>query len=364
MRIKELEQYGLDKRTIDYYTNLKMIPYNTKKDSKYRDYDENSVIAIKKIVILKEAGLSVKEIKAALENHSYFTTAMWNKHIDQLKKRMIETQKYYEEMIHYAEELRDSSSLALHFAEDFDNPQESRIYTKVMAYVFNKLHEFINSFFEDAFVDNIKNFQDEDINDLADYVFLFFQKLERLYNKGVSADSSDVQQLLNIMHQRLLKYYGTAVYYMYTLIKDIPLKDFDIPEDEIEDYSLEMEMLGICAQWFKKTKTIEAAADLDAFAIEFADEIRAFDNKVEDSTYDVMAEIIKEICQWPSQISKESVSDIGIMSGFEIGENWIQKESDNSSNLSEEEKAFVNYLFSAISSYIHHLQEESGISHV
>ena len=52
------------------------------------------------------------------------------------------------------------------------------------------------------------------------------------------------------------------------------------------------------------------------------------------------------------------------MSGFEIGENWIQKESDNSSNLSEEEKAFVNYLFSAISSYIHHLQEESGISHV
>ena len=54
MRIKQLEKYGLDKRTIDYYTNLGMIPYTTEDGSKYRDYGDDAVVAVKKIVIRRD----------------------------------------------------------------------------------------------------------------------------------------------------------------------------------------------------------------------------------------------------------------------------------------------------------------------
>ena len=103
MRIKQFEEYcqpyGLDKRTIDYYSNLGLIPYTTKGAANYREYDDTSIDAVKKIVILRDVGLPLKSIKEALSNPSYFTTAVWNSHIKALKEHLAETQKKYEDMI-------------------------------------------------------------------------------------------------------------------------------------------------------------------------------------------------------------------------------------------------------------------------
>ncbi len=363
MRIKQLEKYGLDKRTIDYYTNLGMIPYTTEDGSKYRDYGDDAVVAVKKIVILRDVGLSVKEIKEALNNHSYFTTAMWNKHIEQLKERMIEAQRHFEEMIHYAEELRDSSSMVLRFAEEFDDPSESRIYTKIMAHVFSKIRSFIYSLSQDGILESSTS-QDEDISDLSDFFDVFIQRLERFHDKGIAPEAIEVQQLLGTLHQRLLRYYGTAVYYIYTIIKDIPPKDLGISEDDSEDYALFLEMFDICANWFRYAKSIDAALDMEMFASKFASEIKAFDEKVEESTYDAMAEIIQDVCKLPSQISLDFASEQKFKYGFEAGMDWAKEDLNDPSDLSEEGKAFEAYLFSAIKEYIHSLHSDPSSNEI
>lgn len=354
MRIKQLEKYGLDKRTIDYYTNLGMIPYTTEDGSKYRDYGDDAVVAVKKIIILRDVGLSVKEIKEALNNHSYFTTAMWNKHIEQLNERMIESQQHFEEMIRYAEELRDSSSLALRFTEEFDDPNESRIYTRVMAHVFSKVRGFVRSLSQDGIPESSTS-QDEDISDLSDFVDVFIQRLARFYDKGIAPEAVEVQQLLSTLHQRLLRYYGTAVYYIYTVIKDIPPKDLGISEDDSEDYALFLEMFDICANWFRYAKSIDAALNMEMFASKFASEIKAFDEKVEESTYDTMAEIIQDICRLPSQNTLDLALVEKFKYGFEAGKNLAIEDVDDSSDYSEEGKAFEAYLFSALKEYVHRL---------
>ncbi len=357
MRIKELVKYGLDKRTIDYYTNLGMIPFTTEDGSNYRDYGEDAVVAVKKIVILRDVGLSVKEIKEALENHSYFTTAMWNKHIEQLREEKIKAQQHFDDMIRYAEELRDSSSAALRFAGEFDDPLEGRIITKITAHMNKKLRSFLKSIAQDDYLDSTKS-QDNDINDLLDFVVVFFQRLERFYDKGIASDAADVQQLLSTLHQRLLRYYGIAVYYVYTLFKDLSPKDLGISEDDVEDFNLFIEMFDIIANWFRHAKSIEAAADLSAFASEFASEIKAFDDKVEDSSYDAMSEIIKDICEWPSQITPDSNLEEHIMFGVETGQEWAREDTSRSDEIPDEASKFVYYLLSAVKDYISHLQNE------
>lgn len=359
MRIKELVKFGLDKRTIDYYTTLRMIPFTTEAGSNYRDYGEDAVVAVKKIVILRDVGLSVKEIKEALENHSYFTTAMWNKHIEQLKEEKAKAQQHFDEMIRYAEELRDSSSAALRFAGEFDDPSEGRIITKVAAHMNKKLRAFLNSLSQDDYLDSIKS-QDSDTSDLLDFVAVFIQRLERFYDKGIASDVADVQQLLHTLHQRLLRYYGIAVYYVYTIFKDLSPNDLGISEEDAEDFNLFVEMFDIIANWFRHAKSLEAASDLNAFASEFASEIKAFDDKVEDSSYDAMAEIIKDICEWPSQITSESSLEEHFMIGVEAGQDWAKEKIIGSDEMSEEANKFADYLASAVKIYINHLQNQSS----
>ena len=360
MRIKELVQYGLDKRTIDYYTNLKMIPFTTQDGLNYRDYGDDAVVAVKKIVILRDVGLSVKEIREALKNHSYFTTAMWNKHIEQLKVEKAKAQQHFDDMIRYAEELRDSSSVALRFAREFDDPSEGRILTKITAHINKKARAFLNAISEDDYLDSIKS-QDSDISDLLDFIAIFFQRLDRLYDKGIASDTADVQQLLSTLHQRLLRYYGIVIYYAYTLFKDLSPNDLGISEEDSEDFNLFIEMFDIIANWFRHAKSIDAAADLSAFASQYADEIKAFDDKVEDSSYDAMCDIIKDLCEWPSQLTLDSSVEEHIMYGAETGQNWAIEDIGASDVSHDEASKYVDYLLSAVKTYIAHLQNVPSI---
>ena len=353
MRIKKFEEYcqpyGLDKRTIDYYSNLGLIPYTTKGAANYREYDDTSIDAVKKIVILRDVGLPLKSIKEALSNPSYFTTAVWNSHIKALKEHLAETQKKYEDMIRYAEDLRDSASMALTIVRDFDSPEESRIMTQLSAHLYRKLRVFLKS--QEALLAPNNNHLDDDISDLVDTVTIFSQKLDILYEKGYEASSPEMQQLIGRTYQQIMKNYGVIVYYFYTMLEDIKPSDLGVSDDEIEDYELYKTMLGICADWFREAKTIEAALDTATFAEHFKDRIAAFDRIIDDSSFDVLVDIIKSICEIPNDALENGFSAEPFKGSYRMGFELANEETDLSEEDDKEISAIEEYLLSAISIY-------------
>lgn len=69
MTIKEVEeQLGLSRATIRFYEKEKLITPK-RNGNTYREYSEEDIVAIKKIVILRKLGFSVAEIKDFLEDH-------------------------------------------------------------------------------------------------------------------------------------------------------------------------------------------------------------------------------------------------------------------------------------------------------
>ena len=70
MTIKQLEQQlEIPRATIRFYEKEKLI--NPKRnDNSYREYDDEDVVALKKIIILRKIGLSVSDIKKVLDGES------------------------------------------------------------------------------------------------------------------------------------------------------------------------------------------------------------------------------------------------------------------------------------------------------
>ena len=66
MTIKQLEQQlEIPRATIRFYEKEKLI--NPKRnDNSYREYDDEDVVTLKKIIILRKIGLSVSDIKKKL----------------------------------------------------------------------------------------------------------------------------------------------------------------------------------------------------------------------------------------------------------------------------------------------------------
>ena len=176
MRIAQLvKEYGLDRRTIDYYSNLepRLIPYKLEPNGKYRDYGPDAVIVVKKIIILRDAGLSEKKIKEALKDPSYFTTAKWNEHIADLRKKIDSINT----MIEYAEDLRDTYSYSLRFENEFDNARESTIFTRLSAVILNKIKPYV--FSQDRLLDLVDTMP----NDISDVISSYYTFISNIYKK-------------------------------------------------------------------------------------------------------------------------------------------------------------------------------------
>ena len=128
MRIGKLaDKYSLDTRTIDYYSNTaKILPYKTLPGSNYRDYDEESERTLLKILIFRDAGLSISQITDALKDPSYFTKAKLEEHIAKIKKHREEDMKRYDDMIEFAENLRDTEMMLPQIIQIFKNTRLMR----------------------------------------------------------------------------------------------------------------------------------------------------------------------------------------------------------------------------------------------
>ena len=87
MRIKELsEKYNVDKRTIDYYTREGLLPYEPENlINNYRQYYEESERILKRILILREIGYSISEVKEMLYSGESFS----NERLEYCKAQLI-----------------------------------------------------------------------------------------------------------------------------------------------------------------------------------------------------------------------------------------------------------------------------------
>lgn len=115
MRINELsKKYNVDKRTIDYYSNVaKILPFTQNEGSnKYRDYDVNSEKALKRILILRELGFSIDEVRSRLNNPYIFSSEMMDYYIEELKKKREQELSRINGLIDYAEEDKRENAIS------------------------------------------------------------------------------------------------------------------------------------------------------------------------------------------------------------------------------------------------------------
>lgn len=348
MRIKELVQFGLDKRAIDYYTNEGLIPCNS--DNSYaREYGEDAIEAVRKIAILREAGMSAKTIKEHLKDPAYFTTSFWNEHLSELREKRDAEIKRYNEMIAFAEQMRDSTSAVWQAVKEFDNLEESKIFIAVTAQMNNKLREL----YQKGLVEFTKD-QPDDISDVSDYINSLIQTAADSLDRKIAPSSEEFQTYFQKMMQKIKSKYGVIVYFLYKLYSDLDFSVFDLSEEEITEMEIYKEMLGICAEWFREKKSLEAAKDISEFANRYAEQIHALDEKIEEPSIDVMQEIILTICNLPEEITVESLGSSFLTAGFDSGvtvsREAYQDEADP--EVEEEIKAVREYLMEALRCYI------------
>ncbi len=323
MRISELVQYGLDKRAIDYYTNTGLIKCSEdskEPNSRYRNYGDDAVIAVKKIAILREVGLTMKEIREHMDDPSYFTTEMWNKHIAELERKKDELTEKYKRMIEYAEDLRDSKSIVLSIPEEISNAKQSRTFSKIVADIVNATMKKISEIEQmgDRYLEQSDD-ETDDVQLLYLKVYRFFNKFFECFKAGIPYDSDEVQSLIVKYGTALMESYGALVYYIYDTFYDIAIKDFrifDNMEPEMAEF-LKI-VLPICVNWYKEAQTIDKALDYDRFYEEYEDQIREIDSMVGESTFDFIKYILLVISKAPQLL-------VGCFAELFKDEEWVEK---------------------------------------
>lgn len=370
MRIAQLaKKYGIEKRTIDYYTTLKLIPCNVEPGSNYRDYGPEAETVVKKILILRDVGMPEKKIKEALSSPSYFTTAMWNEHIATLQRKIEETQRHYQEMIQFATDLRDSGSLALRFADRLD--LES---THVMSRIWSKANEYFNG---DKLLDLSESLP-EDVSRISNDIYAFIKSAEKKKNAGVEYSAPEVQSLISRLYNSFKELYGWGVYLVYQIIKDERPETFGInagDEEDVEMFRILMEAFGICADWCHDARTIDAIRDYDAFHQAYKDRINELDRVIEeydadaeedseDNSFSFLTELLEGICSIPSLITPDMIDEwekgysLGVDAGIEMAQ---EKAKENNEIIEvERNREFEQYVFAAIKHFVTSMHVTQG----
>ena len=105
MRIGELsKKYRIERRAIDYYTSVGIIPYENDENSDYREYGKAAEEIVKKIMILREMDFSARKIKEILENPMLLNQTTMEMFIKVLKDKKKQSMQYYDDCIRYAQE--------------------------------------------------------------------------------------------------------------------------------------------------------------------------------------------------------------------------------------------------------------------
>ncbi|MBQ4602398.1 MAG: MerR family transcriptional regulator, partial [Clostridia bacterium] len=78
MNIKEIEEIlGITRANIRYYEKEGLLSVE-RKENKYRDYRQEDIAVLKKIIVLRKIGVTVEEIKALFEGRAELSTIIEN----------------------------------------------------------------------------------------------------------------------------------------------------------------------------------------------------------------------------------------------------------------------------------------------
>lgn len=365
MRISELaSKCGLSTRAIDYYKDL--IPCSEEgqdSGSTYRDYGQDAFEVCMKIAILREVGLSLKEIEKNLKDPSYFTTARWNEHIKKLEKNRKVAIAHYDHMIEYAKALRNSKSFVFQIISDINDVNDALKVSKLYSLIIDRVNVLLRK------RDEILEQSDDKPNDIA-LVYLridrFFENLVRLYDAGEPYDSKKVQDIVEKFASQLMESYGVVVYCVFDAFKDVQKSEFGYFDAVSEDdYEKLIRGLAICFDWYREAKTIENALNYSDFQTKYQDRIHEYDLLLGESTVDGLQFCIRLISYIPTFIvalvkerSKDAASVEKNNKLFEFGASMVESPSDMQPEDKESLDKITEYLKNTVGYFLREKAKE------
>ena len=279
MRIGELSKMfgGVDKRTIDFYTGKGLLAGRIGENAKYRDYDQDDVERLGKILIFREMGLSINEIEAALNDNTYWSPQRLDQHIAMLKQNQARENERYEQMISFVEAMKETGMAPLRFYKPTEIPIDRYVQYWVKAF------QNINNAWEDG--------AGEDIAQFDDMVSAFISHMQRQMDQGY--DAASTQSIVERLASRLMNTLGTILYMafnqllasdaIYTLFEQELNDDDSLDEDDIAEFKVLMnDMFSLIAEWCRVAKSHKNICDLEAMHIRLDEPLRKLREKHDD----------------------------------------------------------------------------------
>ena len=266
MRIGELSKMygGVDKRTIDFYTNKGLLMGEIGHKSKFRDYDTEDVERLGKILIFREMGLSIEAIQQVINDPYYLTPMRLEEHIIKLKENQRRENERYELMIRLAEAIQETAMTPMAFLRHSEMPIELFVKYWVTAY--------------QGFKDY--NDESEDFAQLNDMLESFFSNVAAKMRMGYQAQ--DVQNIVGRLSNRLQNYFGVILYTIFHYLAESDelfalfgseWQDME-EEDKKEIKAILRETWSLCADWCRIAKIQDRIIDINAMEQQYPDQLR------------------------------------------------------------------------------------------
>lgn len=281
MRIGELSKMygGVDKRTIDFYTNKGLLKGEMGSTSKFRDYDMEDVERLGKILIFREMGLSIEVIQQVINDPSYWTPMRLEEHIIMLKENQRRENERYELMIRFAEAMQETTIAPTAFLQQSGMPIEQYVKYWVTAYQW--------------FKDNPGSYNDEseDIAQLNDMLESFISNITSKMCMGYQAQ--DVQCIVGRLSNRLQNYFGVILYTVFHTLaeSDAVLALFGSELQDMEDEDIKVikaifrGMWSLCADWCRDAKSQDIIIDIKAMEKQYPNRFRQLSDDCDE--YDI-----------------------------------------------------------------------------
>lgn len=350
--VKKYGKYGLDRRTIDYYSTKdkdgkRLIPCEDDQKTGYRIYGEEAEKVIRKMIILRSLGFTSQKIKTCIADPTYFSTARWNEHIENLENKLSEIK----EMIQYAKDLRDSHSIALKLSSAFsdEDPQFELVMSRITSHVIARIFTYLDSPSELQ----KKSFElADEVSNFTSQCASFLQLMQDAKEELLTPDSDEVQEYISRFIDKLDSFFGIAVYLLYSYVREMDPVSLGLGKEATEEYIEIMDAIGICAKWFKTAKTRKQAQKYDLFKVECQEDIRKLDEKAGESTVDFLIDLIQTIVNIPSEM-KEAEIDRFFIRGYNFGVDDAAGEVEGiTSEDIEEVKDFGKYILDSLKWHI------------
>ena len=114
MKIGELaKQTGLSVRTLRYYDEIGLLSPSHRTDAEHRLYADADIIRLQQIMSLRQLGLSLKEIRAYLENSDFSLLQTIDLHRTQLREQISLSHTLINRLDAVSKELRNTQSVAV-----------------------------------------------------------------------------------------------------------------------------------------------------------------------------------------------------------------------------------------------------------